>query len=83
MNTIGSRDLSASGGRSLNVTIEGYGTRGTDFPNETSLATHVNHVDACLTGYKRFFILNPADAPWEIVSFDRAAQKLVVRPVLD
>jgi hypothetical protein len=75
-----SRDLSEDGGRQLNVTIEGVGSFGTDFLGPMPLADHVAHCVAILTG-RMVPIHNRQQAPWELVSFDRKASTLTVRPV--
>jgi len=78
MTAVGSRDLSEVFD-SVHVTIEGIGSFGS--MGVESLAHHVATVAVVLTGKPLFCY--PGDAPWEVVSFDREAKKLVVRPVPD
>ena len=80
MSIVGSCDLSEVVGRTLDVTIDGVGTMKTAFLSPQSLAVHAGHVHVCFTG-ETLIVQDPGDAPWEIVSFDRQAKKLVVRPV--
>ncbi len=74
-----SRDLSEIWEGELEITIEGVGTRIYIFDRD-HLATHVAIVVARLTD-KSVIVNNIKKAPWEIISFDREAKRLVVRPV--
>lgn len=80
MLTARSRDLSEVFASSLKVTIEGIGTMETAFSSAESLAVHVGDVHVCLTG-KTIVVQDPSYAPWQMVSLDRKARKLVVRSV--
>jgi hypothetical protein len=75
---IGSCDLSEVCEHGLEVTIEGKGTLNTDFGVPMTLEGHVTHVHVILTG-KATTHENPTHSPWEVVSFDREACKLVVK----
>ena len=63
----------------LEITIEGIGTKTMTFEREP-LASHIAFIQCILTR-DCVFCGDISNAPWEIVSFDRAARKLVVRPV--
>ena len=81
---ISSRNLSELFEGELEITIEGIGTKKMNW-DYGCLATHVATTQIMLSFEKNdcsaLIVNDVANAPWEIVSFDRAAKKLVVRPV--
>ena len=74
-----SRDFSEIFEGELEITIEGIGTAKYVFDCDT-LGGCVAFVQ-CMLATKMVFINDIRQAPWEIISFDRAAKKLIVRPV--
>jgi len=72
-------DLSELWEGQLEITIEGLGVRIYNFDRD-NLATHVALV-AIKLGSECIFVNNIKKSPWEIVSFDRQAKRLVVKPV--
>lgn len=73
------RDLSELFEGRLEITIEGIGTQTMTFEHEP-LAAHVAFVQCILTG-NAVFCSDVSSSPWKIISFDREAGKLTVRPV--
>lgn len=63
----------------LEITIEGIGTQKMMFDCEP-LVGHIATIQAILTMHV-VFVSDVSCPPWKIVSFDREAKKLVVRPV--
>jgi hypothetical protein len=63
----------------LEITIEGVGTQTMTFESEP-IASHVALVQCLLTNHL-VFCSDVSNSPWKIISFDRAAGKLVVCPV--
>lgn len=75
------RDLSEIYEGELEITIEGIGTQCMIFERDT-LASHVALVQLYRGhGDKGIIIGDVRKSPWEVISFDREAGKLVVRPV--
>lgn len=74
-----SRDLSELWEGQLEITIQGLGSRIFNFDKDC-LATHVAIVNMRLSD-EPVFVGDIKKSPWEIVSFDRQAKKLVVAAV--
>lgn len=75
-----SRDLSEVYEGELEITIEGVCTQRYVFDRD-NLATHVALVQV-FNGGDGLIIGDIRKSPWEVVSFDREAKKLVVRPII-
>lgn len=73
------RDLSEPYEGELEITIEGVCTHKAVFGYDT-LAAHVACIHL-LNGGDYVIIGDIRKSPWELVSFDRGAKKLVVKPV--
>lgn len=77
---VGSRDPREGWRGPLEVTVEGVGTQEIGFGDSEALSTYVTHALTFLNG-ECISVPSRERSPWTVVSFDRAARKLVVRPV--